>query len=314
MYDIGTCKEMVARMRTKDRFWLMVALLVLCGSQSFAASNAHYSQVVNKAVPQVALTASGTSVAISQQAIFTAYVAPPAFESPLPPSGTVIFTASENDMAGNPVKSSPIAVDRQGYAAWNSSFASAGVYNVAASYSGDANFTPASTKNLELSVSGSPDLDLSFASNPVTVKQGASISNGLTLASKNGLAGNVQLQCASPNEMVSCSLVNTAMALAANSSVTTTISVGTTPTTVKTLMAAVMPTALILGFIGLRRKKAALPLMTMTILGMLSLTGCGTPTRYEQTNGTPPGSYPITVTATSGTLSRTATLNVIVTK
>jgi len=44
----------------------------------------------------------------------------------------------------------------------------------------------------------------------------------------------------------------------------------------------------------------------------LLLTGCGTGTRYVQHDGTPKGTYSITVTGTSGKLSHTQTVLVTV--
>ena len=61
----------------------------------------------------------------------------------------------------------------------------------------------------------------------------------------------------------------------------------------------------------LARRAYFLALLVAVTLALL-LTGCGTGTRYIQQDGTPKGTYSVTVTGTSGTLSHTQTVLVTV--
>ena len=72
-----------------------------------------------------------------------------------------------------------------------------------------------------------------------------------------------------------------------------------------------------LGLVGIvmagaprRRRKAAMILIALFVLSTLTLlSGCGTNKIHY---GTPPGTYPVTVTATSGNVSHSANFNLTV--
>jgi hypothetical protein len=68
--------------------------------------------------------------------------------------------------------------------------------------------------------------------------------------------------------------------------------------------------AFLLSFLSLTRHKR-LALLGAIMLALL-LTDCGTGTRYVQHDGTQKGTYSVTVTGTSGTLSHTQTVLVTV--
>jgi hypothetical protein len=93
--------------------------------------------------------------------------------------------------------------------------------------------------------------------------------------------------------------------------VATTLTITTAATTVTTVGAFLF----LFGFGGLKRKRrshivvAAVALLCLVV----SLAGCADPNRYVQANGTPLGSYPLTITAKSGSISHTTkvTLNVV---
>ena len=53
-------------------------------------------------------------------------------------------------------------------------------------------------------------------------------------------------------------------------------------------------------------------LLLASLGGTLALNGCGTSNRFVQQDGTPPGTYAITVIGTSGTLTHTVTVQVVV--
>jgi hypothetical protein len=68
--------------------------------------------------------------------------------------------------------------------------------------------------------------------------------------------------------------------------------------------------AFLLSFLSFKRRKQLLLLAAVALT--LLLIGCGTGTRYVQQDGTPKGTYSITVTGTSGKLSHTQTVLVTV--
>jgi hypothetical protein len=66
----------------------------------------------------------------------------------------------------------------------------------------------------------------------------------------------------------------------------------------------------VLSLASINRKRKYLLMLAVAMLGLT--VGCGTRTRYLQTDGTPKGTYAITVTGASGALSHTKTVLVTV--
>jgi hypothetical protein len=68
-------------------------------------------------------------------------------------------------------------------------------------------------------------------------------------------------------------------------------------------------------FLGVPRKRRLLSGLLLTLLAavLLGVTGCGSSPNYSnQSNGTSPGSYVVTVTGTAGATTVTGTVNLIV--
>lgn len=174
-----------------------------------------------------------------------------------------------------------------------------------------------------------PDLTLSFSLSSITVNSGASGSSTLTVTGTNGFAGTVTLACNAPSQLQGCALSTTSIPLDQNTTS------GTSTVTVSTLGAvAWMPPAgppserpqwavlftgslamlacVVLWPDGRRRKKGHSLLLFLGTLGLLfALSGCGNGDE-ESAPRTPAGTYFVTITATSGATSKTATLNVVV--
>jgi uncharacterized membrane protein len=162
----------------------------------------------------------------------------------------------------------------------------------------------------------------------ITVKRGAGILNTstLTITPTNGFAGTVALTCAitptATSNQPTCSLAPASVTLTASASQTAVLTVNTTagalvenhaPPVLWRVSSGIAFAFLL--FLGVPRKRRLLSGLLLTLLAavLLGVTGCGSSPNYSnQSNGTSPGSYVVTVTGTAGATTVTGTVNLIV--
>jgi hypothetical protein len=291
--------------RTLLQVWLFaVALLVMAALPVYASADSSLKQVVNKAMPAVSVSGSASTITIEDKATFTAQLAG---RGPAGPTGAVTFTAK--DSRGNVIAtSSPMPLDSQGRAGWTSGFQQ-GTYAVGASYKGDLNYLAnLAASEVPLEVTGAADFSINTTTIAV-LKQGQSGQSKISIIGLNGFTGTVQLSCSSTHPQVGCTLLNSAV----STSSTTEMTVTTQATIVKVASLGFLGIFALVG-IGTREKrgKRLAALLILCALSLLMMAGCGTPRRYEQTDGTPPGTYKLTITGTSGNLTHKAVVQVIV--
>ncbi len=149
-----------------------------------------------------------------------------------------------------------------------------------------------------------------------TVHAGATATYQLQALAATGFGGTVQLVCSGTPHNAACSLPSlVTLTSGATSSFAVNISTGTTlgvqhSATIYPLFAAM----LLISLLGLTDRNVRACLILVGLVGILALGGCasggsgGGPTQ----NTTPPGTYSLTVTATSGSVSQPVTLTLIV--
>lgn len=162
-----------------------------------------------------------------------------------------------------------------------------------------------------------------------TVASGQPATYNLNLAGVGGFSGSVTLACTGAPVSASCAVVPSTIQLTGSGSVPFTVNV----TTQKVISALAIPQVFVAGFgvlslLGLvplffshnaRRTVMARSMIALSILLLVACTtmvGCGgggggTPTQHTVQN-TPPGTYTLTVTATSAGASRQINLTLVV--
>ena len=282
-----------------------VALCVMSPSLD-AQKSVTYRQVVEQANTTTVVSSSANPSPSGSPAVFTAHV------NGVPagiPTGTVMFSASQGS---GQIATATVALDASGNAVWTFSLVP-GQYGITALYSGDTDYLPSVSSTLSQVVGGSPDFTINLP--PIlTVAQGSSGTAAVSIESLNGFAGTIQLECSGVPNDSSCSFAQGSITIPAASvgttstpsSASTTLTVTTAGTTVTTLG--------ILGFFfgwgWFFRKRTCYRAMIWvgTALLLTTVTGCIGSNRYVQSNGTPPGYYPVAIVATSGAITHSSTM------
>jgi FG-GAP-like repeat/Abnormal spindle-like microcephaly-assoc'd, ASPM-SPD-2-Hydin len=170
-----------------------------------------------------------------------------------------------------------------------------------------------------------------------TVASGLSENLTLTVTPEGGFTGTVALTCSGAPELSTCTVNPTSVTLNGSAAVTSTftLSTGTTAASVPvhqvppskfppaairwgTLFAAVLMLAMMV--LGLKAPKgrtlrpAALSFGVLLLLVSVGMSACVGVTKHETIPTTPPGTYTLTATGTSGSLTNTATIGITVSK
>lgn len=174
-----------------------------------------------------------------------------------------------------------------------------------------------------------PDFTVGLASGSQasqTVAAGQSAQFSLAVAPTGSFTGTVNLSCSvtpTASPAPTCSLSSSGVQLGSSGAQTVTVTVGTAAPVAAhaDLPPGAMPVAwaaLLLGAGWLlpRRRKLLMMIAVMTLAGA-SAIGCGgggssSTSHVTTTPGTPAGTYTATVTATSGSLSHSTTMTVVV--
>ncbi|MHB8652702.1 MAG: Ig-like domain repeat protein [Terriglobia bacterium] len=193
--------------------------------------------------------------------------------------------------------------------------------------SGDANYAGSTSTAATVTVTTAPP-DFTFTASPTVFtisSQGQSGTSTLTVSPTNGFTGTVSFTCAVPAAMseATCSLAPASVTTTG----TTTLTVTTTAPHAATVFfhgpgwfvggcAAIIICLLLLSIPAKRRQwKTALGLASVVILaaGIIACGGGSSSSPPPTTDpGTPVGTYIVTVTATSGSLSHTSNVSVTV--
>lgn len=214
-----------------------------------------------------------------------------------------------------------------GVASYTESAIPAADISITAQYNGDANFTQSSSPAMAI-------LTFVPTSTSLTVAQGSSVDDTLSITPAAGYQGSLQLSCSGLPQNSTCSFQPSSISFNGTntpSNVVLTIQTGTSavaelhsptpflPENVPLLPAAVfgMPGWLTAAVASMRRNRKALRkslALSMLMLGSLTwITACGGGSPMAQTQTTPAGTSMVQVTVSgTGNLTQSVTLNLTV--
>jgi hypothetical protein len=288
------------------------------GDNSYTSSAGGVTITITKATTTSTVTYSESSTTVTlTDTISTTSLG-------LGPTGTVQFYNGSNAL-GSPVTVTPANASAVAYASARAVLTPNLTANatIKAVYSGDTNYTGSTSPAVSVPITANFSLTTTYtASNPLIISApGGSNSATITLTPAFGFTGAVSLTCATPAAMLATCLVNPTSVTTQG---TTTLSVTTTaPGAVPGPLSSppwivpgvgVLLAVLFLLFMTtkIRRLKFAFGFMGVALLAATFVACGGGSSAPPPSGGTPTGSYTVTVTGTSSSLTNTVNVPVLV--
>ncbi len=237
------------------------------------------------------------------------------------PTGTITFTTNGNTIGS-------VTLDSSGVASLIPNLPN-GTFQVVAAYGGDSLHAP--SQSAPVSVNGAPSqFSLTVTPNTLSMAASQNATVAVNIASVGGFSDTIALGCASLPAGVTCTFVKPSVALAANGTATSQLTIDTnSPLSGGTsamnsskgrgfsLAGVFLPFSLIFGLVFWRLRRRTASFLTIVLIAVLSLgalvaTGCNS----FGGSTVAPGTYTIEITGT-GTQSNTihyTTLSLTITK
>jgi Big-like domain-containing protein len=265
----------------------------------------------------VSLAADHVSIQTGTTATLTASVAQG--NAAAVPTGTITF----ND--GATALGPAVTLNASATASLLTGPLSAGLHNITAAYSGDANFAASTSAVVVIDV-GAPDYAVAIPNSSATISAGQTATINIDVSPQHGFSGAISFSCSGLPAAANCTF-NPPSINASGTAASTTLTISTTA---RTLAASIRPvekhgipalaTALfaICGVIllgaGKKRKWQSVTLMlcALALVGGMIACGGGNPPPPPGNPGTPAGTFSVVVTATSGSTSHTSTVKLTV--
>jgi hypothetical protein len=251
------------------------------------------------------------------------------------PVGSVTFIDSGQNLAGVTLVN--------GIASFTTSTLAVGSHTIQVSYPGNYVGQSQTSAPTTLTITGASDFSLSLSSPTATVTHGSAASTTISLTPLNGFSAATSLTCTGAPANSTCSISSSSLT-PAGAAATATLTLQTSvqsaslthgrsplnPGASTPILAGTLPLGLF-ALLSVCRQRVGSPtarprhlicggsfFLAITLLaGLVSVVGCGGSTSYggsagPQTLYPAAGTYPLTVTATSGTTMRTATFTVTI--
>ncbi len=240
---------------------------------------------------------------------------------------SVVFTAAVTSSSGIPTGNvtfkdgsstlNTATLDSSGTATLTISSLSIGSHVVTAFYNGDSLFaTSISSPLTEVVNSPPPAFTIATTPNTKTTIAGQNAIFQVSLTPENGSTASVDLTCSVSPALPTCVIQPLSIALPVSGSSTATATITTISHATASWQQGTFGPALV-GLVGLvvilwkrPRRLAATATLAFLIVSVLSCGGGSS--KNGATGGTPSGSYTITVTGTSGSVSQTSKVTLVV--
>jgi hypothetical protein len=299
---------------------------VYSGDSAFAGSTSAAVTLTVNAAPTLTtttLSASATTATAGTSLSFTAAVASSSGSGT--PTGSVTFYDGTTSLG--------VVTLTSGSAVLSTSSLAVGTHSITATYGGDASFSGSTSAAVSINVTAAMAADFSLSLSPTSgsVPQGQSATSTITLTPIGAFAQQVSLACSGAPQNTTCSLSPAAVSLDGSHAASSTLTI---QTDVKTATAfpfhmpgsptnpgffaslALLCSGSTLGLAVLRRShklRSRAVLQAVCLLGLSgsvisAFTGCG----GGSGNKTPTGTYTITINATAGSTTHSATYSLTI--
>ncbi len=293
------------------------------GDSGYNGSTGSDTITITAATTTTSLSASTTTPAAGANVTLTAVVGTQS--NGAAPAGTVQFSNSGTALGSAAscvgTAGSPAVPSASCTATLTTSFTSTA--QVTAVYSGDTNYIGSTSGTVAITVA--PDFSLSASPTSISnVSPGTSATSKITLTASSGFTGSVAFTCAVPGTMTAaaCSMNPTSVTTSGSTTLTVTTAAPTAVPPPFTFPLGFVGPAIIAGLFLLlliftRRRRLALVmgLLTLVLVGA-GLVACGGGGGggggITHNPGTPAGTYSVTVTGTSGSLTHSTSVSVTV--
>jgi len=288
------------------------------GNPEVAKTKADATTTVTPPAPLAStttLTASSVSAASGSSVTLTATVAPPSGSS-IVPTGTVTFLDGGVTLGTGTLNAS-------GKATYTTTALPVGTDSITAKYAGDAVYTASTSSALTITI-GNPSFTLAFDPSTLSVASGGTGQAALTATSTFGFSSAITFACSGLPVYSTCSFSPSSVTPTVSTPGKTTLTIATNVTaanaSVRLIEQARGPSGviaslglLIWGALFTRRRLATrragcLFLLVFFAGAFAMLSGCGGGSSHK----TPKGSSTVTVTATGGSTTQTATIQLTV--
>lgn len=268
--------------------------------------------VTSPATTTTALAASATSATVGTNITFTATITPAAGSTGLP-TGMATFLDGTTTLGTSALTQGTTSST----ATFSSSTLTAGSHSITAVYAGDANFSGSSSSAVTVTIAAPPPADFTIAVAPAstTDTRGSAATTMISVTPVNGFSAATALTCAGAPSGTTCSIAPASVTPNGTAASTATVTFQTASATAslrqhhQLVIAGTLPFFL-LGtsvFAFRRRRRPNALIALVTFFALASLIGCG---HSSKPTVTPPSTYTLTLTGTSGSLTHSATWTV----
>ena len=302
----------------------ILGMLFLLPIGTVRAQTAHVIENVAKATPSITLLTPSVKI-VNVGQTFTWQAAVQGIPAGAP-TGNVLISA-KTSIEANSMSSGNLPLAKSTDPGilhpnpWVMKATAAGMYTTQALYPGDTNYNSVTSATQQVVVLPPADFSLDVPAT-ATIKQGQSLASVVIVHSINNFTGTVNLTCSGMAPGMGCSPKLRALVVslpasayqqltATPTSASSNLAITTTATTVTTVAGGFL-LFLFPGVIGRQRKRKMPSAFLLALLGSLVfLAGCGG-LRYIQSNGTPRGTYRLSITGNSGKITHTQFITVTI--